>query len=125
VSILKRLDDMDINISVDDFGMGYSSLSYLKRLPISEIKIDKSFISHLTRDMDDAMIVRSIVDLGRNLGMSVVAEGVEDVATWRRLAELGCDSAQGYYLSRPIPATEMTAWAIARVAAVGCGRLGS
>jgi diguanylate cyclase (GGDEF)-like protein len=119
VSILKRLDDMDVNISVDDFGMGYSSLSYLKRLPINEIKIDKSFILHLTSDIEDAMIVRSIVDLGRNLGMSVVAEGVENEATWLRLAELGCDRAQGYYLSAPIPADEMTDWAIARVAAVG------
>jgi diguanylate cyclase len=119
VSILRRLDDMGVSISVDDFGMGYSSLSYLKRLPVNEIKIDKSFVLHLTSDTEDAMIVRSIVDLGRNLGMSVVAEGVEDEATWRYLAELGCDNAQGYYLSRPIPAPEMTIWATERDALVG------
>ncbi len=119
VSILKRIDDMGVTISVDDFGMGYSSLSYLKRLPVDEIKIDKSFVLHLTSDTEDAMIVRSIVDLGRNLGMRVVAEGVEDEATWRSLSELGCDTAQGYYLSRPIPAAEMTAWAIERLATAG------
>ena len=98
-------------LSIDDFGTGYSSLAYLKRLPVDEIKIDRSFVDeHGTSDANDAMIVRATIDLGRNLGLRVVAEGVETRAAWDQLAAMRCDIAQGYYLSRPIPAQEITRW---------------
>jgi diguanylate cyclase (GGDEF)-like protein len=107
---LDRLSDVGIGLSIDDFGTGYSSLSYLKRLPIEEIKIDRSFVMQMHVDANDFMIVRATVDLGRNLGLRVVAEGVEDLATFDRLAEFGCDEAQGYYISRPVSAIEFTRW---------------
>ena len=110
VATLAKLRMMGVSIAVDDFGTGYSSLSYLKRLPVDEVKIDKSFVQTMTRDHSDAKIVRSIIDLGHNLGLTVVAEGVEDVHTWHRLAEFGCTQAQGYYLSRAIPADELAMW---------------
>ncbi len=108
--VLQRLDSMGVRLSIDDFGTGYSSLGYLKRLPVSEIKIDKSFVLNMTNDENDAVIVRSTIDLGRNLGLEVVAEGVENAEAWRNLELYGCDIAQGYYLSRPVPADELTAW---------------
>ncbi len=89
---------------------GYSSLAYLKHLPVSEIKIDKIFVSTLMTDADNSTIVRSTIDLGRNLGLSVVAEGVEDQQTWERLGAMGCDEAQGYYMSRPLPAEQVERW---------------
>jgi len=101
---------MGIRLSVDDFGTGYSSLTYLKRLPVREVKIDKSFVIGMHRDTSDAAIVRSIVDLGANLGLTVVAEGVETKAAWDALHDLGCPVAQGYYLARPLPAEGFTAW---------------
>ncbi|MBI3609407.1 MAG: EAL domain-containing protein [Nitrospirae bacterium] len=107
---LLRLSKMGIQISLDDFGTGYSSLGYLKKLPVHEIKIDKSFVTDMVRDESDEMIVRSTIDLGHNLGRRVVAEGVEQQATWERLTALGCDAAQGYYMGRPIPAAELTRW---------------
>lgn len=110
VGILTQLDDMGIHISVDDYGTGFSSLSYLKRLPVHELKIDKSFVMDMTRDDNDAVIVRSTIDLAHNLGLTVVAEGVEDQDTWDLLEILRCDTAQGYFLSRPIPSTELLAW---------------
>ncbi|MBI3301707.1 MAG: EAL domain-containing protein [Deltaproteobacteria bacterium] len=110
LEILTRLGEMGVRISIDDFGTGYSSLAYLKRLPVDEIKIDKSFVIGMTADDNDAAIVRSTIDLGHNLGLAVVAEGVENQATWDLLAALGCDFAQGYYLSRPVPAVELTHW---------------
>ncbi len=110
LEILKRLSGMGVRLSLDDFGTGYSSLGYLKKLPVDEIKIDRSFVTDMTRDENDAMIVRSTIDLGHNLGRKVVAEGVENRETWNRLAALGCDSAQGYYMSRPIPADELARW---------------
>src|SRR6202023_2784917 len=100
--VLHRLAAMGITLSIDDFGTGYSSLSYLKRLPVHEVKIEKSFVHHMVPDDADQVIVRSVVDLARNLRLTVTAEGVEDAATWDRLAELGCDSIQGYYVSRPL-----------------------
>jgi diguanylate cyclase (GGDEF)-like protein len=109
-AVLNRLSDIGVGLSIDDFGTGYSSLSYLKRLPIEEIKIDRSFVMQMHVDANDFMIVRATVDLGRNLGLRVVAEGVEDLATFDRLAEFGCDEAQGYYISRPIGAVEFTQW---------------
>jgi EAL domain-containing protein (putative c-di-GMP-specific phosphodiesterase class I) len=99
-----------VSISVDDFGTGYSSLSHLKRLPIDEIKVDRSFVTNMKNDSNDAMIVRATVDLGRNLGLRVVAEGVEDPQTWSQLVEIGCDLAQGYYLGRPMPEPAVTRW---------------
>jgi diguanylate cyclase (GGDEF)-like protein len=108
IGVLAGLADVGVRLSIDDFGTGYSSLSHLKRLPISEIKIDRSFVSHMTEDSNDAMIVRATVDLGQNLGLQVVAEGVEDRGTAERLTELECDLAQGFCFSHPLPAPEIT-----------------
>jgi diguanylate cyclase (GGDEF)-like protein len=108
LAVLAELAEVGVRLSIDDFGTGYSSLSHLKRLPIAEIKIDRSFVMHMTEDANDAMIVRATVDLGRNLGLQVVAEGVEDRMTAERLVELDCDLAQGYCFSRPLPAAELT-----------------
>jgi EAL domain-containing protein (putative c-di-GMP-specific phosphodiesterase class I) len=109
-AILERLSTMGIRLSIDDFGTGYSSLAYLKRLPVDEIKIDRSFVMNMVEDEDDATIVRSTIDLGRNLGLEVVAEGVETGPIWDRLTALGCTVAQGYFLSRPLPADELAPW---------------
>jgi diguanylate cyclase (GGDEF)-like protein len=108
--VLSRLGDMGVRLAIDDFGTGYSSLAYLKRLPVDDLKIDKSFVQGMEEDENDAVIVRSTIDLGRNLGLRVVAEGVESAETWQRLVALGCDVAQGYYLSRPVPAAQLTSW---------------
>jgi diguanylate cyclase (GGDEF)-like protein/PAS domain S-box-containing protein len=118
LEILTRLHDMGIRIAIDDFGTGYSSLAYLKRLPVDEIKIDKSFVMGMATEEDDATIVRSTIELGHNLGLQVVAEGIEDEATWELLKSLGCDFAQGYFLSRPLPAADFAAW----LHASGCDR---
>jgi diguanylate cyclase (GGDEF)-like protein len=105
-----RLRDLGIRVAVDDFGTGYSSLAHLKRLPINELKIDRSFISPLLKDESDLIIVRSTINLGHDLGLRVIAEGVEDELTLKRLAMLGCDLAQGYHLSRPLPADQFDEW---------------
>ncbi|HEX8100754.1 MAG TPA: EAL domain-containing protein, partial [Actinomycetota bacterium] len=110
LEILGRLRDMGLNMSLDDFGTGYSSLAYLQRLPVHEIKIDKSFVQNMETDESDAKIVKSTIDLGRNLGLQVVAEGVESEEIWNHLAQLDCDYIQGYYLSRPIPPDEFSTW---------------
>jgi diguanylate cyclase (GGDEF)-like protein len=112
--ILEQLGARGIALAIDDFGTGYSSLNYLKRLPVDVLKIDRSFVSRMEVDEDDAIIVRSTIELGHNLGLIVVAEGVENQETLVRLAELGCDTAQGYHLSRPVPADELTEWLLAR-----------
>jgi diguanylate cyclase (GGDEF)-like protein len=125
MQVLSRLDEMGVRLAIDDFGTGYSSLAYLKRLPVDELKIDKSFILGMEESENDAVIVRSTIDLGRNLGLRVVAEGVETSTAWNRLASLGCDIAQGYYLSRPIPASELTEWVRARAEAGAKRRLRS
>ncbi|HLG22299.1 MAG TPA: EAL domain-containing protein, partial [Candidatus Manganitrophaceae bacterium] len=109
---LTRFSKMGIRISIDDFGVGYSSLGYLKRLPIDKIKIDKSFIIGYMTDSNDAVIVRSTIDLGHNLGLKVIAEGVENRQTLEKLISLGCDTAQGYYLSRPLPVDELARWLV-------------
>ncbi len=110
LGLLRRLHEMGVKLSIDDFGTGYSSLAYLHRLPVNEVKIDKSFVVGLSGGGDGATIARSIIDLGHNLGLIVVAEGVEDEATYRLLAGMACDLAQGYYLSRPVAAEDLTAW---------------
>ena len=109
--ILEELSTTGIKIAVDDFGTGYSSLAYLKRLPIDKIKIDRSFVMGMTHDESDRHIVASTVDLGRNLGLHTVAEGVEDRETYERLARMGCQQAQGYHLSRPMAAEAVEDWA--------------
>jgi EAL domain-containing protein (putative c-di-GMP-specific phosphodiesterase class I) len=96
-----------VSVSVDDYGTGYSSLSYLRSLPVDTLKIDRSFVTPMLVDEGNAVIVRSTIELAHNLGLRVVAEGVEDEATREALALLGCHFAQGYYLSRPLPADEL------------------
>ena len=108
---LNALSQAGFKLSIDDFGTGYSSLAYLKSLPVDELKIDKSFVMAMDKNEDDAKIVRSTIDLAHNLGLSVVAEGVETAAVMATLAALNCDEAQGYHMSRPLPADEMTAFA--------------
>ena len=112
--VLDRLHAAGVRLSVDDFGTGYSSLSYLSRLPVDEVKIDKHFVLGMATDDHDAAIVQSVIDLGGNLGLEVVAEGVEDAATWDRLAMLGCDIAQGWYIGRPMPLDALLPWLVAR-----------
>jgi diguanylate cyclase (GGDEF)-like protein len=107
---LRRLHASGCRLSIDDYGTGYSSLAYLRRLPLNELKIDKSFVSGMARDTSDALIVRSTIDLAHNMGLSVVAEGVEDETTLEQLRGLGCDAVQGFFLSRPMAATELPAW---------------
>jgi EAL domain-containing protein (putative c-di-GMP-specific phosphodiesterase class I) len=110
VALLHQLRDLGVRLSVDDFGTGYSSLSYLKRLPVHEVKIDRSFVSGLREEGEDIAIVRAIIDLGRHLGLEVVAEGVEDQATWDLLASMGCDLVQGWHLGRAMPIDELAPW---------------
>jgi EAL domain-containing protein (putative c-di-GMP-specific phosphodiesterase class I) len=110
MELLEEVRTMGSSTSIDDFGTGYSSLAYLKHLPVDELKIDRSFVAGMVSADSDLTIVRSTIDLAHNLGLDVVAEGVEDVATLRRLAELGCDRAQGYFISRPVPAAACTIW---------------
>jgi diguanylate cyclase (GGDEF)-like protein/PAS domain S-box-containing protein len=110
--ILARLHQMGERLSIDDFGTGYSSLAYLQRLPVDEIKIDKSFVTSLSVGGDDAVIVRSTIELAHNLGLTVVAEGVEDDVAMDMLVGYGCDRAQGYFFGRPCSAEELTKWLI-------------
>ncbi|HEV8374396.1 MAG TPA: EAL domain-containing protein [Actinomycetota bacterium] len=107
---LGRLNTMGVQLSIDDFGTGYSSMAYLKSLPVHELKVDRSFVMHMTSDTRDAVIVRSTVDLGRNLGLRVVAEGVEDQTTLEALDALGCDAVQGYHVSRPVTPDDLIDW---------------
>ncbi len=107
---LKQLETLGVALSLDDFGTGWSSLIQLRSLPVSEIKVDRSFVSRMDTDPRDLAIVSSVIDLARGLGMRVIAEGVEDLATWRRLAAMGCDGAQGWWLSKALPAPELGVW---------------
>ena len=107
---LEGLHAMGVQLSIDDFGTGYSSLAYLKRLPVDELKIDKSFVMNMENDIDDAKIVRSTIDLGHNMGLRVVAEGIESEVVWNLLAGMGCDHGQGYFMSRPIPVDQLPQW---------------
>ncbi len=108
--VLERLHAAGITITIDDYGTGYSSLAYLKKLPLHTLKIDKSFVLDMANDENDAVIVRSTIDLAHNLGYQVVAEGVENKDTWDLLAILGCDSIQGYYVSRPMNVAQINTW---------------
>jgi diguanylate cyclase (GGDEF)-like protein len=110
IDTLDRLHAAGLRLSIDDFGTGYSSLSYLKRMPVDEIKIDQSFVLDMGNDEEDKTIVRSTIDLGHNMGLKVVAEGVETRDVLDQLREMGCDLAQGYYLSRPLPAEGLITW---------------
>jgi diguanylate cyclase (GGDEF)-like protein len=110
LATLRQLNEMEVRLAIDDFGTGYSSLAYLKRLPVDEVKIDKTFISNMALDPDDTAIVRSTIDLARNLGLDVVAEGVETEEVRLQLLALGCDIMQGYLLSRPLPGDELLRW---------------
>jgi diguanylate cyclase (GGDEF)-like protein len=107
LEVLKELTEMGLYLSIDDFGTGYSSLAYLKCLPVSELKIDKSFVLGMTQNEDDKMIVRTIIELAHNFKLSVIAEGVEDNETMDELKSLGCDKAQGYNMSRPVAASDL------------------
>ena len=112
---LDELHDMGVGLVLDDFGKGYSSLSYLRRLPVDEIKIDRSFLLGLAEGEDDTL-VRCMIDLAHNLGMTAVAEGVETEAVCRQLAELGCDAIQGYFICRPLAAEGTREWISRRFA---------
>jgi diguanylate cyclase (GGDEF)-like protein len=107
LAVLSALSEVGVRWSIDDFGTGYSSLSHLKRLPIGEIKIDRTFVKNMADDANDAMIVGATIDLGRNLGLQVIAEGVEDPATAETLRIMGCELAQGYTFSKPVPARDI------------------
>ena len=110
LAIMSMLQSMGVRLSVDDFGTGYSSLTHLRELPIDEIKIDKSFVMGMMTSDADAAIVRTVIDLAHNLGKQVCAEGVEDAVTLKCLEEMGCDLAQGYFISRPVPAAALMTW---------------
>jgi diguanylate cyclase (GGDEF)-like protein len=112
--ILDELSCMGVRIAIDDFGTGYSSLAWLKRFPVDEIKVDRSFVTDLVEDESDAAIVRSTIELGRSLGMLVVAEGVETAEVLEQLAGYGCDVVQGFLISRPVPAAQLVTWLRAR-----------
>jgi diguanylate cyclase (GGDEF)-like protein len=114
ITLLHQLRALGVRLSVDDFGTGYSSLSYLKKLPVQEVKIDRSFIAGLQDGGGDVAIVRAIVDLGRHLGLEVVAEGVEDQASWDLLRAMGCDLVQGWHLARAMPVAELEPWLVGR-----------
>jgi len=114
MEVLAALKELGCEIALDDFGTGRASLAYLKELPVDELKIDRSFVMAMASSRDDAAIVRSTVDLGRRLGLRVVAEGVESAADWDELRVVGCHLIQGFHLARPMPADELTAWLAAR-----------
>ena len=123
-AMLGRLRSMGVRIAIDDFGTGYSSLGYLKDLPVDEIKIDQSFVHGMTSGGPNACIVRSVIDLGRNLGLKVVAEGAENQETVELLESFGCEYVQGFYFSTPLPPANFAAW-LAQSRRNGLGRMRS
>jgi len=108
--ILLSLANIGIKLSIDDFGTGYSSLAYLKELPVSELKIDKSFVMHMQQNENDRIIVNSTIELAHNMGLKVVAEGIENIDTWVLLNDMGCDYGQGYYITKPMPVSDFDSW---------------
>jgi diguanylate cyclase len=124
LDVVARLGELGLSFSLDDFGTGYSSLAYLKRLPIQELKIDRTFVMEMDDNRDDAVIVRSTIDLAHNLGLTVIAEGVETQMTWDRLTQFRCNGAQGYVISPPLPPDELEAWLDARPATDRANRFG-
>jgi EAL domain-containing protein (putative c-di-GMP-specific phosphodiesterase class I) len=118
VQALERLVALGVSVSVDDFGTGYSSLTRLRSLPVQEVKVDRTFVRYLAERDEDLAIVRAVVSLGHDLGLRVVAEGVEDERSWRILQDLECDLVQGYFLARPMPAEAMSVWLRDRMASV-------
>ncbi|MCP2245422.1 putative bifunctional diguanylate cyclase/phosphodiesterase [Lentzea aerocolonigenes] len=117
VEVLRGLTELGVRLSIDDFGTGYSSISYLRNMRVHEMKLDRSFVTHMCTDAGDSAIVHALVALARNFGLQAVAEGVEDQDTWTALAEAGCDVVQGYFLSEPLPAEEVVSWLGDRAAA--------
>jgi EAL domain-containing protein (putative c-di-GMP-specific phosphodiesterase class I) len=108
--VLRRLREIGVRIAIDDFGTGYSSLTYLRRLPVDSLKIDRSFVAGLDRDATNESIVKATIELGHSLGLSVVAEGVEEPAHLERLRELGCDRAQGSLIAQPVVGNDIAEW---------------
>jgi EAL domain-containing protein (putative c-di-GMP-specific phosphodiesterase class I) len=107
---LRLLHDLGVRLAIDDFGTGYSTLTYLRNLPLSEVKIDRSFVTDMINNQDDATIVRSTIDLGHSMGLKVVAEGVDNAQTVEALAAFKCDLLQGFFIGRPMPGSEIIAW---------------
>jgi EAL domain-containing protein (putative c-di-GMP-specific phosphodiesterase class I) len=110
IETMQALRVLGVRFSLDDFGTGYSSLNYVKRLPLDQIKIDQSFVRDILSDPNDAAICRTVIAMGRSLGLSTLAEGVEQPAQWDYLAQEGCDAAQGYLYARPMALPELQAW---------------
>lgn len=123
--LLNRLRDMGIGLSLDDFGTGYSSMTHLRNLPVDELKVDRSFVDAMTTNPQDAVIVRAAIELGHNLGMDVVAEGIENADTLAEIVAAGCSLAQGYYFAKPLPPADLIAWAVERFPGFGAGDPGS
>jgi diguanylate cyclase (GGDEF)-like protein len=115
VRVLRQLNAMGIRVAIDDFGVGYTSLTYLKSLPVHTLKIDRAFVTDMLTDPRDQAIAESVIGLGHKLGLNVVAEGIETEEVWQRLKALNCDEGQGYLLARPLPAEELTSWVVAHV----------
>ena len=122
LGMLHALRSMGVGLSLDDFGTGYSSMTHLRNLPVDELKVDRGFVHTMTTSPEDAVIVRAAVELGHNLGMDVVAEGIEDADTLAEVVASGCSLAQGYYFSRALPPDELIEWATARFPSFGHGR---
>lgn len=116
VRMLRHLQAMGVRVSIDDFGTGYTSLSYLKALPVHTLKIDRVFVADILENHKDQAITESIIALGHKLGLSVIAEGIENDDVWQRLSSLNCDEGQGYHLARPMPSADLLAWMDAREA---------
>jgi EAL domain-containing protein (putative c-di-GMP-specific phosphodiesterase class I) len=110
LGVMQELKQLHVRLSIDDFGTGYSSLAYLRRMPLDELKIDKTFVQNMLGNKADVQIVRSVIDLAHNFELEAVAEGVEDLATLEMLADLGCDVIQGYHYARPMPLAQLRKW---------------
>jgi EAL domain-containing protein (putative c-di-GMP-specific phosphodiesterase class I) len=112
LGVLRQIRALGVHLSVDDFGTGYSSMAYLQDMPITELKIDRSFVSRMNDDANSLAIVHAVLDLARNLNLQVVAEGIEDQQTWDELSALGCNISQGFFFSKPLPPAELADWIV-------------